>query len=629
MKLTDIRTILEALSVRKMEPGKVPFSTSSLQDPWIVKAIKYISSESGVPEAEIIKMVSGKIQEMQKRSQLAPALYQTMLKNAVESEVFGMIWNGVPDDSNPLMSGLARMFGKDAPTKPVGKEPVNTKFSDRVFMQLVRFIKADHDEFFPLRGFVDRRVLDNEQWVVLPNENYAQYGSIKTAAATPTGIFMFDRHFCQKLVDYGELKGIKGNGVKYVSQGGPIPDSYAYIEFLILHELMHFSNDDFYYQHIIPNANGTIINWVGDFRSNYLLVKSGYAQLPMGLYNDMINYDRQSEYIQMYKIVEDEFNKLNPNQQKQVSQDMDGHGDDHGPGQEEGAKPGARADVKGKTVKDIDKNGERVEGEISESNDSSEEATAGEAGKGQGSGNGGSNQSTGTFDAQSETDYMKIKPSVSWGALIKRFVASATPQTIETYAKPHKRAATAVDLLKQTGAAAVKPAEKPAEHSDISLMFVVDSSGSMRQAIGKAYSSINALLKQPAFRKSDVIVVRFSNNFDIHKGNMATNKAGKIAGALDKPKVYDKTMHQIFNSHMGAGTEFSAQLVAQIEAAISKKYNVMLFSDTDMLYGANFKNMAALIKKYPKNMYVMFDTERSYQAYRKNGGPATPQVTHM
>lgn len=629
MKLTDIHTILEALSVRKAEPGKVPFSTSSLQDPWIVKAIKYISSETGVAEAELIKMINGKVQQMQERAKLAPALYQTMLKNAVESEVFGMIWNGVPDDSNPLMSSLARLFGKDT-SKPVGKEPVNTKFSDRVFMQLVRFIKADHDEFFPLRGFVDRRVLENEQWVILPNENYAQFSDIKTAAATPTGIFMFDRHFCQKLIDYGELKGIKGNGVKYASQGGPIPDSYAYIEFLILHELMHFSNDDFYYQHIIPNANGTIINWVGDFRSNYLLVKSGYAQLPMGLYNDMINYDRQSEYIQMYRIVEEEFNKLNPNQQKQVSQDMDGHGDDHGPGQEEGAKPNSRADVKGKSVKDIDKNSERVEGEVSDNKNAGEEAPQGDAnGRGQGGGNGGSDQSTGTFNATTETGYQKIKPSMSWGALIKRFVASATPQTIETYAKPHKRAATAVDLLKQTGAAAVKPAEKPAEHSDINLMFIVDSSGSMMSAIGKAFASIAALLKQPAFRKSDVVVVRFSNNFDIHKGNMATNKAGKIANAMDKPKVYDKTMHQIFNTTMGAGTEFSSQLVAQIEAAIAKKYNVMLFSDTDMLSGANFKNMSAMIAKYPKNMYVLFDTEASYVAYRKAGGVATPQVTHM
>ena len=628
MKLFELSAILqEALSNRKAAPGSVPFSTSSLQDPWIVKSIKYISTETGIPEADIIKRVNAKVAEMTNRSKLAPALYQTMLKNAVESEVFGLIWNGVPTVDDTI-SGLARQMGFEIPTKKVGQKPVSTQFSDRTFMQLVRFIKADHDEFFPLRGFVDRRVLENEQWVILPNDNYKQYASITTAAATPSGIFMFDRHFCQKLIDYGELKGLKGNGKKYVSQGGPIPDSYAYIEFLIMHELMHFSNDDFYYQHIIPNANGTIINWVGDFRSNYLLVKSGYAQLPMGLYNDAINYDRQSEYTQMYRIVEEEFNKLNPNQQKQVQQDMDGHGDDHGPGQEEGAKPGSRADVSGKTTKDIDKNAERVEGEAGESSDSEEEAKPGQ-GKGGGTGNGGENKSSGSTDANAETNYQQYKPSVAWGALVKKFVASASPKTQETYAKPHKRAATAADLLRQQGAAAVKPAEKPAEHADITLMFVVDASGSMMQAIGKAFASINALLKQPQFRKSDVIVMRFSNNFDIHKGNMASNKAAKVKHVDEKPTVYDKTMQQIFNTTMGGGTDFSTQVCAQIEAAIAKKYNVLLFSDTDMLYGSNNKNMVAMIKKYPKNMYVLFDSERSYIAYRQSGGPATPQVTHM
>jgi len=47
-----------------------------------------------------------------------------------------------------------------------------------------------------------------------------------------------------------------------------------------------------------------------DFRSNYMLVKNGYDQLPIGLFSDHINYDRQGRYDAMVKLVHDEMKKL-------------------------------------------------------------------------------------------------------------------------------------------------------------------------------------------------------------------------------------------------------------------------------------------------------------------------------
>jgi hypothetical protein len=540
-----------------------------------------------------------------------------------------MIWQGMPDES--VQGQVSAMFGKDS-SKPIGLDPVGVKFSDRKLMELVRFIKADHDEFFPLRGFVDRRVQMNEEWVILPNPSYKQYDSIKTAAATPSGVFLFDRHFCQKLLDYGTIKGIKGNGKKYESGGGPIPDAYAYIEFLIIHELMHFSNDDFYYQHIIPNANPTIINWVGDFRSNYLLVKSGYAQLPIGLYNDSINYDRQSEYIQMYNIVADEMKKLRPEEQEEVAGDMNGQSDDHNPGQEEGKKgagKGSLADAKSKSAADIDKNAERVEGQVSSSNDVSDPDE--QPSKPDNTGSGSTTGGGGSKAANQETNYDNVAPSFGWAALIKRFVGAAKPRTVETYAAPHRRNATGAVTIAQTGASAIKPAEKLTDHIDITLMFVVDSSGSMSSAVAQAYSNISALLKMPQFRKSDCIVARFSSNFDLHKGNIASNKAAKISTVTDKPKKYDTTLHNVFNSHMGYSTNFKGQLIAEIEQAIKMKYSVLIFSDSDIFTGSeNLNNLKMLIAKYPRNVFVLFDKRDTYIRWRRTpGSVSTPNISHM
>ena len=628
MKLVDFKRIVtEAFNNRIAQEGTVKFSTSQLTDPHIRKVIQYISQQSGKSPQAIAALVQKNVDKMADTAKLVPSLYKTMLQNAVESEVFNLMWRGIPGDD--VASQIGSVLGLDTRT-PVGVDPVGPKFSDRVFIQLVRFIKADHDEFFPLRGFVDRRVLMNEGWVIVPSTNpqYEKWNDqIDTAAATPNGTFIFNRHFCQKLLDYAHLKGIQGNGNKYVSNGGPIPDEYAYIEFLILHELMHFSNDDFYYQHIIPNANGKIINWVGDFRSNYLLVKSGYAQLPMGLYNDSINYDRQSEYIQMYRIVEAEMKKLNPDEQKEVGDAMDGQGDDHEPGQEEGKKGKPAEDAKGKSAQDIDKNADRVNDEVSQSNDSD---TPVEPGQGQAGANEGEGEGDGNKRADQEIDYKKVTPAYSWQAIAKKFVASAQPKPIETYSKPHRRAATSADMIAQTGAGAIKPAEKPSEHADVTLMFVVDSSGSMSQAIAMAYANIASLLKQPAFKKSDVIITRFSSDFDMHKGNFASNKAAPVTDVREKPKNYTTTVNAIFNSHMGYSTNFAGKLVEQIMAAMKMKYNVLIFSDSDIFYGKNLDNLKAVIAASPKQVFVLFDKRETYIRYRQTpGAVVTPNISHM
>ncbi len=632
MKIVDIKSVItEALSNRRAEAGTVKFSESQLSDPHIQKAIQYISQKTGRSTVDIANIVQGQVDKMAKTAALVPSLYQTMMKNAIESEVFNLLWRGIPDTS--AKGEIARLFGKGTDRQEVGSDPVDVKFSNRVFMQLVRYIKADHDDFFPLRGFVDRRVLMNEEWVVTPSSNPAHdaYNSIDTAAATPNGTFIFNQHFCQKLLDYASLKGIQGSGNKYKSNGGPIPDQYAYIEFLILHELMHFSNDDFYYQHIIPNANPTIINWVGDFRSNYLLVKSGYAQLPMGLYNDAINYDRQSEYVQMYRIVEAEMKKLNKDEQNQVQQEMDNQTDDHGPGQNEGKNnSGAAKDAKGKNANDIDKNAKRVNDNVETSNDANTAKPSGDEGGGKG-GQGGEGNGTGNKDANQKIDYTKIQPSFNWQSIAKRFVASATPKPVETYSKPHRRGATSADLIAQTGAGAIKPAEKPSDSVDVTLMFVVDSSGSMNDAIAKAYSNIAGLLKQPAFKNSDCIVARFSSDYDLHKGNFAKNKAAKVNNVTEKPRVYNTTMQSVFNSHMGYSTSFSGKLVDEILNAIKMKYNVLIFSDSDIFTsGANLNGLKTVIATAPRNVFVLFDKRETYERWRSTPGTVTtPNISHM
>jgi hypothetical protein len=306
--------ISEVFSNKKAAEGVVKFSKSSFTDPFIIKIIDLVAKARSVPTTTIVDEINEKIAKFKKLEAKAPILFSTVNDNVIESELFHMFED----------------LDIDVPGAP--------KFSKETMTLLRNRSRVEHhSKFFPLRSFVEKRRLENPNYMYVddPDEEDGPktkgrlskyptgtapkargdhpargFEGITTACATPKGDFVFNVAFCQKLLDWAYLKGIKPSGVKYVNKGGKIPDEYAYIEFLLMHEWLHYSEADFYYHRIIPNANSKLINYVGDFRSNYLLVKSGYEQLPMGLFNDKINYDRQKTYKDMYDAVKSEFDKM-------------------------------------------------------------------------------------------------------------------------------------------------------------------------------------------------------------------------------------------------------------------------------------------------------------------------------
>jgi hypothetical protein len=250
-----------------------------------------VANARQVPVEQVFKEIEDQVTKVKGIAQKAPTIYHTIVDNIYESELFSMF---------------------EKLDIPVPNVPA---FSKVTFRKLTEFVRGEHNRFFPLRNFIEKRPHANPAYYYTddphdPDSKTSRWASIKTAAATPNGEFIFNIPFCQKLMDWANLKGIKPKGRKYTAHGGPIPNEYCYIEFLIMHEYLHYSEADFYYQQIIPDAHPKIINYVGDFRSNYLLVKSGYEQLPIGLFCDKINYDRQNAYIDMYNAVKNEMEQM-------------------------------------------------------------------------------------------------------------------------------------------------------------------------------------------------------------------------------------------------------------------------------------------------------------------------------
>ena len=315
----------EAFEVRRKEKGEVGFKSSSLQSPHIRQIINDASAVTGKPVSEIVNIVQQKMKEVEEMQKYSPLLYDIARQNAAESAVFDLVIHSRARGYQNLV-----------------------KFDPVVFNQLINMVRKEHKQFFPLRQPADpSRYVFRFNPILVPTtkKELAQFNSIKTAAATSKGEFIFNTEFMQKIMDWAVIEGVRPTSKKYESNGGPIPDAYVYVEFLIVHELLHYSYGDFNYGVQMPEFSQKIHNYASDFRSNYMLVKSGYHQLPIGLFSDDINADRQPTYKQMVKLVDQELKKLPPPLQdlfKDLTQ-LDDHpsgGEPGEPSQQPGGEPG-------------------------------------------------------------------------------------------------------------------------------------------------------------------------------------------------------------------------------------------------------------------------------------------------
>lgn len=627
--------INEAFDHKRRDLGEVKFSSTSLDDPHVKKIIDDIVSKHGVKREDLIKGVEDRIKKFDDIAKKSPILYDTIKKNIVEQEIFDLIEKH----------------------KVAEKAP---RFDVKIFSKLLRFIKIEHDQFFPLRNFIDHKYLYNPVIILVPSNKpeHAKYNDVTTAAATPSGEFIFCKPFMQKLIDYAHLKGVTPKGKKYSINGGEIPDEYAYIEFLIIHEFMHYTYADFHYQKKLK-ANPTIINWVGDFRTNYLLVKSGFEQLPIGLFSDHVNYDRQKSYKEMYDIVKAEFDKLNKDQQEKVQKAMDEMGDDHeqgdgdsdssggssggdgedSKGDKKGNK-GAKSDASGDSAGDgdgdifdeLDKNNQDIEKKIGNGKEIDKEGEApppkqNSSSMSQGRGKGG--RGSGQDGAGTSFDYSKIRPTFTWKKLLSKMVTDANSNTEETFQKPHRRNITGVDLARQVGTAAMKPGEIPLEN-DIKIGFVVDSSGSMTGVIDKVYANLHSLMKSKSnVRKSEFFLIKFSDNHHIYKCNFTQDKYKELSSVFDKNKD-EKTgsVKELFSKHIGSVTNFSDKLTSEVEQLARKKFNLLIMSDSDILYGENFENIKKLVTEH-RNVFVILDSRSTFEAMCKQLKQVAKNITYF
>jgi hypothetical protein len=288
-------TITEA---KRLPKGVVPFRTSSEADSHIKQFISQLSLDTGVKETDIYHALAAEATKLEEISKHSPLLYATLSQNIAEQAAFELIKSSVPL--------------QDRGNSP----PQSVKFNRKIFTALINRVQYENPGFFALEdpGPQKFKVIPYIVPILVPSEKpqYKQFNNVDTAACTANGEFIFNVPFMEQLLYYGAAIDIKPQGKKYQANGGSFPNNYCYLEFLIMHEVFHYAWGDFITGSQLPQYSSTAHNWAMDFRSNYDLVRMGFTQLPIGLFSDDLNLDRDEfpQYSDLIRVVDEELKKI-------------------------------------------------------------------------------------------------------------------------------------------------------------------------------------------------------------------------------------------------------------------------------------------------------------------------------
>ena len=309
------------------------------------------------------------------------------------------------------------------------------------------------------------------------------------------------------------------------------------------------------------------------------------------------------------------------------------HTDDHKPGSDEGKKTDIKTVSNGRPLNkgDIDQNHKRINDDMKKSSENEDtknqprkkwEPSEAEAADRQ--------QSSGGDEPVDGIDYTKVRPSITWKQLIKKFVMSAAPKTDESWRRPHRRSAGSLTTAKQTGAGAIKPAVLPAEAEDLKLAIGIDTSGSMMATIPKVYAEVNALMKRTEFKNKKIYVFKFGTTYEIYECYISKNEAYRVS-LTDKKRLDNAktTCTAVFGSGLGGGTEITEAGANELAVLLGQGYNVVFITDSDMSWSGNLKIMKQLLLKGQRRMFLLLRSRSEYIAFRKNAGFETNQMSYI
>jgi len=210
-------------------------------------------------------------------------------------------------------------------------------------------------------------------------------------------------------------------------------------------------------------------------------------------------------------------------------------------------------------------------------------------------------------------------PKMNWKALVRKMVSSSQLATDVSYAKPSRRSVTGAAIGAQLGAAAVKPGEKQVEEPVNKILFVFDTSGSMWSYVPVALAEAQSLLKQLGKVNYPFGVMFFAGEHKDFVVNQGQNFYAEISSLREISKAVPKTSQvrpwtNVLQQHGTGGTDFNGSIVSELKSSINEGYNIVIFSDSDILYGDNWTNFVNLWKSHKRNVFFISESQSTWRS---------------
>ncbi len=284
---------------------------------------------------------------------------------------------------------------------------------------------------------------------------------------------------------------------------------------------------------------------------------------------------------------------------------------------EPGAQPGEPGG-KGKLPKNMptpDDVHEKIQQKMGQKEDTASGKPGDEGGPGMGPGAAGSPGSGGPLAMGAAKKRVgEVTPKMNWKALVRKMVASSQLATDLSYSKPSRRSVTGAAIGAALGAAAIKPGEKTVEEPVNKVLFVFDTSGSMWGYVPAALAEAQSLLKQVGKVNYPFGVMFFAGEHQSFVVNQGQNYYSPVESLRDISKPVPKNNQirpwgDVLTQHGTGGTLFSPSMANELKQSIAQGYNIILFSDDDMVHPQNWPNFVDLWKSHKRNVFFVTTTQ--------------------
>lgn len=317
---------------------------------------------------------------------------------------------------------------------------------------------------------------------------------------------------------------------------------------------------------------------------------------------------------------------------RQSGDDHSGHGE---AGDEEGeGEDGEPKDSQGNPIdqEDLEQHSKRTSSKAGKQQDQPGEG--GDQGDGQPKKPGAGGRGASGATAPRAVDWKGMKPRYDWKTLLTRLVRSSNTMEV-TYQKVHRRNITSVHVAADVGAGVIRPGEKEVESNLVKLCIVVDSSGSMHDAIKTVLSNVQKLLTEnSASVAKSFAFVEFSSNYHMYlctysgrNGTAVPIKSVKDIGA--KSPLKPETIESLLTRHQGGATNFTSALTAELSAFAAQKYNILIMTDTDIMGSGNKEEFLDLYAKHHSQVYLILDSRDSWLKVVQAMKSASANISHM